>query len=135
MEYSEYRGFDAVGLAELVVKGDVSAVELLDTAIARAEKVNPRLNAIVHPMYELARKRAGGELAGPFAGVPFLIKDLGQDYAGLPTGSRSRAMRNHVAESHSMVVQRWLDAGLVIFGKTGTPELGIKGVTESAATG
>jgi amidase len=135
MEYSEYRRFDAVGLAGLVARGDVSPADLLDVAIARAEKVNGRLNAIVHPMYDLARRRAAGELEGPFAGVPFLIKDLGQDYEGLPTGSGSRAMRDHVAPSHSMVVERWLAAGLVIFGKTSTPELGTKGVTESVATG
>ncbi|MFE3907807.1 hypothetical protein ACFXPY_48350 [Streptomyces sp. NPDC059153] len=82
MEYSEYRNFDAVGLAELVARGDVSATELLAVAIGRAEDVNPQVNAIVHPMYEIAQKRAATELSGPFAGVPFLIKDLMQDYAG-----------------------------------------------------
>jgi amidase len=135
MDYSEYRRFDAVGLAELVARGDVSPTELLDTAIGRAEQVNGRINAIVQPMYELARARAANDLAGPFAGVPFLIKDLGQDYAGLPTGGGSRALRNHVAASHSMVVQRWLDAGLVVFGKTSTPELGTKAVTEPVSSG
>ncbi|MBP2319958.1 amidase [Kibdelosporangium banguiense] len=135
MDYSEYRRFDALGLAELVARGEVSPVELLDVAIGRAEQVNGRLNAIVQPMNELARKRAATELKGPFAGVPFLIKDLGQDYEGLSTGGGSRALRNHVAASHSMVVERWLDAGLVIFGKTSTPELGTKAVTEPLATG
>ncbi|MET0233739.1 MAG: amidase family protein [Kibdelosporangium sp.] len=135
MEYSEYRRFDAVGLAELVARGDVSPADLLSVAIGRAEKVNGSLNAIVRPMYELARERATTSLSGPFAGVPFLIKDLGQDYQGLPTGGGSRALRNHVAASHSAVVQQWIDAGLVIFGKTSTPELGTKAVTEPLAGG
>lgn len=135
MEYKEYRQYDAVGLAELVSRGDVSPGELLDVAVARAEAVNGRVNAIVRPMYDIARERAGTGLTGPFAGVPFVIKDLGQDYAGLPTGGGSRAFRNHAAPEHSIVVQRWLDAGLVIFGKTNTPELGSKGVTEPVANG
>ena len=135
MDYDEYRRYDGVGLAELVARGDVSATELLDVAIGRAEQVNPKLNAIVRPMYEIAKERAAGELSGPFAGVPFLLKDLGQDYQGLPTGSGSRSMRGHRAAAHSVVVQRWLDAGLVIFGKTATPEFGTKAVTESEATG
>ncbi|GAA4548111.1 amidase [Amycolatopsis samaneae] len=135
MEYSEYRRFDAVGLAELVARGEVSPAELLDVAIARAEQVNGSLNAIVYPMYELARKRAAAELSGPFAGVPFLLKDLKQDYAGVPTGSGSRSLRHRPASTHSATVRRWLDAGLVIFGKTATPEFGSKAITESAATG
>lgn len=135
MEYSEYRNFDAVGLAELIARGDVSAAELLAVAIGRAEQVNPQVNAIVYPMYEIARKRAATDLSGPFAGVPFLIKDLMQDYAGLPTAGGSRSLRGHVAPAHSTVVQRWLDAGLVIFGKTNTPEFGSKPVTEPAAAG
>ncbi|KHF45060.1 amidase [Saccharomonospora viridis] len=135
MDYSEYRRFDAVGLAELVAKREVSPAELLETAIARAEQVNGRLNAIVHRMYDIARKRAATELSGPFAGVPFLLKDLKQDYEGVRTGAGSRALRDHVATRHSAVVQRWLDAGLVVFGRTATPEFGTKGITESAATG
>ncbi|MCE7006231.1 amidase [Kibdelosporangium philippinense] len=135
MDYDEYRRYDAVGLAELVARGEVSPVELLDVAIERAEQVNPKLNAIVYPMYEIARKRAAANPAGPFAGVPFLIKDLGQDYQGLPTGSGSRSLRGQVAVSHSVNVQRWLDAGLVIFGKTATPEFGAKPVTEPEVTG
>ncbi|RSM75128.1 amidase [Kibdelosporangium aridum] len=134
MDYDEYRRYDAVGLAELVARGEVSAVELLDAAIERAEQVNPKLNAIVYPMYDIARKQAA-TATGPFAGVPFLIKDLGQDYQGLPTGSGSRSLRHHPAPSHSVTVQRWLDAGLVIFGKTATPEFGTKAVTEPEATG
>ena len=135
MDYDEYRRFDAVGLAELVARGEVSAAELLEVAIGRAEQVNPRLNVIARPMHDVARERAKTELSGPFAGVPFLIKDLGQDYQGQPTGAGSRSLRGHRAAEHSAVVRRWLDAGLVVFGKTTTSEFGTKAVTESVATG
>ncbi|PYC67433.1 amidase [Streptomyces tateyamensis] len=135
MEYADYREYDAVGLAELVARREVSAAELLEAAIARAEAVNGKVNAIVSPMYELARERAGQQLTGPFAGVPFLLKDLHQDYAGRPTGSGCRALGSLAATEHSAVVQRWLDAGLVVFGKTNTPEFGAKGITEPEAGG
>ncbi|MEU0099778.1 amidase [Streptomyces sp. NPDC006267] len=135
MDYAEYRTYDAVGLAELVAAGEVSPCELLETAITRAEAVGERLNAVVRPMHDLARARAKEPLSGPFAGVPFLVKDLLQDYAGVPTGSGSHALNHIPAEQHSAVVSRWLDAGLVIFGKTNTPEFGTKGITEPEANG
>ncbi|GAA3220307.1 amidase [Actinocorallia longicatena] len=135
MDYSEYRRFDAVGLAEIVARGEVSPGEVLEAAIDRAEGVGGKLNAIVRPMYEVARERAGTTLEGPFAGVPFLLKDLGQDYEGQPTTGGSRSLAGHVAEGHSVIVRRWLDAGLVVFGKTNTPEFGTKSVTEPVATG
>ncbi|MYR98250.1 MULTISPECIES: amidase [unclassified Streptomyces] len=135
MDYAEYRRYDAVGLAELVAAKEVSPGELLEAAIARAEAVDGRLNAIVRPMHDLARARAKEPLSGPFAGVPFLVKDLLQDYAGVPTGSGNRALNRRPAERHSAVVSRWLDAGLVVFGKTNTPEFGAKGITEPEANG
>ncbi|VFA97795.1 amidase [Nocardia cyriacigeorgica] len=135
MRYDEYRAHDAVGLADLVARGEVSPAELLEVAIARCEQVDGRINAVVRQMHDSARTRARDQLTGAFAGVPFLIKDLLQDYAGLPTGSGSRALRGQVASQHSASVQRWLDAGLVIFGKTNTPELGAKPVTEPEASG
>ncbi|MFJ4380871.1 amidase [Streptomyces albidoflavus] len=135
MEYAEYRAHDAVGLAALVAGGEVSAAELLEVAVARAEAVDGKLNAVVRPMHDLARERARTPLTGPFAGVPFLIKDLSQDYAGLPTGSGSRSLAHRPAERHSAVVERWLEAGLVIFGKTNTPEFGAKGITEPEVNG
>ncbi len=133
MDYAEYRSYDAVGLAALVAKGEVSAGELLTTALARAADVDGRIGAIVRPMHDVARARAAGELNGPFAGVPFLIKDLGQHYAGLPTGAGTRALADVPATAHSEVVRRWLDAGLVVFGKTTTPEFGAKAITEPVA--
>lgn len=130
MGFAEYDRYDGVGLAELVAKGEVTASELLEEAIARAERVNPRLNAIVLKMYDEARSRAGGALSGPFAGVPFLLKDLAAGYAGVPLQSGSRLYRGYIPEEHSELVRRYLDAGLVVFGKTNTPELGIVPVTE-----
>ncbi|MBO2456006.1 amidase [Actinomadura violacea] len=135
MEYAEYRARDAVGLAALVTAGETTSAELLDAAIARADAVNAKINAIVRPMHDLARARAAEPPAGPFAGVPFLLKDLSQDYAGLPTGSGNRALREIPAAEHAEVVRRWLDAGLVVFGKTNTPEFGAKGITEPEVNG
>ncbi|GAY09098.1 amidase [Pseudonocardia sp. N23] len=135
MDYTEYRRHDAVGLAELVAKGEVGASDLLETAISRAAEVEPRIHAIVRPMHEIARARAAGPLSGPFAGVPFLLKDLGQHYAGLPTGAGSRSLAAYAQPAHAVVVQRWLDAGLVPFGKTNTPEFGAKAITEPEVNG
>lgn len=131
----DYLRHDALGLAELVAAGEVSAAELLEAAISRAGQVNPRINALVIPMFEQARSRVREPLAGPFAGVPFLIKDIIQDYAGVPATSGSRALRDWKPPSHASYTQRCLDAGLVIFGKTATPELALKGITESQAWG
>ncbi|GGM46376.1 putative amidase [Longimycelium tulufanense] len=130
MDFEEYRRFDALGLAELVARGEVSAAELLETALVRAERVNPRINAIVRTMETQAKERVSQDLSGPFAGVPFLIKDLHQDFAGEPTAGGCRPLAGHPVLESSATVRRWLDAGLVIFGKTNTPEFGAKGVTE-----
>jgi amidase len=130
VEHAEYRRHDALGLAGLVRTGEVSPAELLDAALARAAVVDPVVHFLARPMVEQARARVTETLTGPFAGVPFLIKDLGQHYAGLPTGSGCRALASHPAPEHAEVVRRWLDAGLVIAGKTTTPEFGAKGVTE-----
>ena len=132
MNAEEYLELDGLALAGLVAAGEVTSAELLDTARARAAKVNPRINAIVRPMDDQADARVaeGALLDGPFAGVPFLIKDLAQDYAGLPTSWGSRSLANAPAAEHATVTRRWLGAGLVIFGKTNTPELGARGITE-----
>ncbi len=130
MGFAEYDRYDALGLAELVDKGEVTALELLEEAIARAERVNPRLNAIVIRMHDIARERVKAPLSGPFAGVPFLMKDLAAGYAGVPLQSGSRMYRGFLPEKHSTLTQRYLDAGLVVFGKTSSPELGLVPVTE-----
>ena len=131
MDFDDYRAHDATGLAKLIADKEVSAAEVMSAARERAAAVNPHINAIVRDV-----PVASGDTPGvPFAGVPFLIKDLAQDYAGLPTSSGSRSLMTTRAPEHATVVQRWIDAGLVIFGKTNTPEFGAKGITEPVAWG
>ena len=134
---SDYLCYDAIGLAERVRTREISARELLDTAIARAEAVNPAINAIVLKDYDAARRRAlrdgdgtGGLAPGPLAGVPFLVKDLGAPVAGLPMTLGSRHYRHYVPAADAPVVTRIRGAGLNIFGKTSTPELGQMPYTE-----
>lgn len=136
MEMNEYLDHDATALAELLAGGDVTAAELLTLARRRRDEVNPALNAIVADLDDVADQQAADPtLAGRFAGVPFLIKDLGQEYAGFPTSNGSRSLVEDVADRHSLVTERFLDAGLVVFGKTNTPEFGAKAITESEQWG
>lgn len=130
MHFDEYLQHDATSLAALVAAGEVAPTELLDLALARQAQVHGQVNAVVRLMEEQARRQLQGPLRGPFAGVPFLLKDTLQDYAGLPTTNASRAMRGHVPAQHASVVRRYLDAGLVVFGKTNLPEFALKGVTD-----
>ncbi|MET0287303.1 MAG: amidase, partial [Polyangiales bacterium] len=133
----DYLRHDATGLAELVSRGEVTAFELLERAIACAERENPRLNGIVTPFHALARARARSTLKGPFAGVPFLLKDLFQSYAGVPAswGNKARKKAPQPAIEHDEITRRWLAAGVVPFGMTNTPEFGAKGITEPEAWG
>ncbi|WP_134768614.1 amidase [Nocardioides sp. 1609] len=126
MEHEEYAQHDAVGLAELVRTGQSTPAELLRAARERMAAVNDRINAIVVDV----DPPDDASTDGPFAGVPFLVKDLGQDVRHYPTSGGSRSLSTLPATEHATVVQRWLDAGLVIFGKTNTPEFGAKGITE-----
>jgi Asp-tRNA(Asn)/Glu-tRNA(Gln) amidotransferase A subunit family amidase len=126
---NEYGSFDAVGLADLVARREVTADELLAAARARAEEVNPQINAIVA---DVDPPSAGD---GPFAGVPFLLKDLVQSIAGVPTSNGCRALRDLPMPVTTTGVQRFIGAGLQIFGKTNTPEFGAKAVTEPEALG
>lgn len=130
MNIDEYMSYDATGLAELVATGEVTAAELLDLARARLAEVNPALGAVVLETAENADVQAAGVLTGPFAGVPFLIKDLGQEYRGYPTTCGSKSLRDVIETENALVTDRFLEAGLVIFGKTATPEFGAKGITE-----
>jgi Asp-tRNA(Asn)/Glu-tRNA(Gln) amidotransferase A subunit family amidase len=122
---------DGLGLAGLVRRGEVSAKELLDEAVARVEALNPKVNAVVTRMYDAARAAVGAGLpSGPFTGVPYLLKDIGALYAGAVTSAGSRAFADAVADHDSEITARLKRAGLVIFGKTNTPEMGIATSTE-----
>ncbi len=92
MAISEYGKYDALGLAALVAKKKVKPSELLEEAISRAEKLNPKLNAIVYKDYENARRRTKVKLRGPFAGVPFLLKDIFALSTTMPTRQASKFM-------------------------------------------
>lgn len=122
---------DATALAELVRRGEVTPLELVDSAIERIERTNAQLNAVITPMYDIAREAARGELPdGPFKGVPFLLKDLQASYAGVRMTGGSRYLQNFVPDHDSELVARYKRAGLVILGKTNTPEFGILPTTE-----
>ncbi len=134
---SDYLSCDAVALADRVRKGEVSARELTEIAIARAQQINPQINAVVVPLYDIARRRAEEKLTGPLAGVPFLIKDLFHDYSGGPAtwGCAALKRADFRPRRHSEIVRRWLAAGLVVLGRTNTPEFGAKGITEPECWG
>ena len=122
---------DGLGLADLVRRREVSPKELLDAAIARVEARNPALNAVVTRMYDAARGAVSAGLpSGPFTGVPYLLKDIGALYAGAVTSAGSRVFADAVADHDSEITARLKRAGLVIFGKTNTPEMGIATSTE-----
>lgn len=122
---------DATAQAELVRKKEVKAIELVEAAIERIEQLNPTLNAVVTPMYEQAREAAAGKLPdGPFAGVPYLLKDLLAFYAGVRMTFGTRLFSNYVPDHDSELVVRLKRAGLIIVGKTNTPEFGILPTTE-----
>ena len=127
----EYESYDGLGLADLVRRREVLASEVTEAAIARIEARNPAVNAVIHTMFEQARRAASGPLPdGPFSGVPFLLKDLLAACAGEPLTSSCRLLAAYVPDHDSELVARHRRAGLVILGKTNTPELGILGVTE-----
>jgi amidase len=122
---------DATGQAALVREGKVSSTELVCAAIERIEQLNPELNAVIHPMFELALERAQAPLTGPFSGVPFLLKDLGAEYRGTPlTDGSAFVAGRYSSTSDSELVRRYKAAGLVILGKTNTSEFGLLPATE-----
>lgn len=136
LPHDEYAAQDAVGLAALVRKGEVGATELLEAAIARAEAVNPAINAVVLKHYELARQTLATSVpTGPLAGVPWLLKDLGIELKGTVTTNGCRFFRDAVADFDSTLVERYRRGGLVIFGKTASPEFGQTATTESRLWG
>ncbi|MET3107753.1 amidase [Oxalobacteraceae bacterium GrIS 2.11] len=132
---SDYVQLDATAMAALVRNNEISGSELLAAALRQYERVNPQINAISALMLEQAKEQAKAGSAGLLAGVPMLIKDVTQDYAGMPTSYGSRAFRHITPTCHATVVQRLCDAGALIFGKTTTSELALKAVTETTAFG
>ena len=133
---SDYAQYDGLGLAELVVKKKVKPIELLDEAIGRAERLNPTLNAIIFKDYERARDAAKGKLPkGPFAGVPFLLKDILAFAEGMPTRQGAEFIPAIPWPHDSYLVAKFKQAGLIPFGKTNAPEFGLVPTTESRLYG
>jgi amidase len=136
MDFSDYAEYDGLGLAGLVRRGEVTPAELVEAAIARIERHDGALNAVVHKAYDEARRVAAAPLPdGPFAGVPFLIKDLGAQVKGWPRTSGSMFAQVAADDADSELIRRYRASGVVLLGKTNTPELGIPGVTNSERLG
>src|SRR2546423_12702183 len=135
MAFSEYGSYDGMGLAELVRKKQVSAGELLDEAIVRTAKIDPQINAVVVKHYDHAERQLERRLPdGPFTGVPFLLKDL-EILAGTRTTSGASLYNDNVADHTGTLAERFLRAGVTIFGKSSTPEFGLMPTTESRLFG
>jgi amidase len=138
MAFAEYAEYDGLGLASLVAKRHVTALELADEAIARIEKHNPRLNAVIYKMYDQGRETArqlAGAGEGRFRGVPFLLKDILGNYAGVPTAAGARFLLDLPTIQDDTLVTRFKAAGLVTLGKTNVPEFGLLPTTESVLYG
>jgi amidase len=133
---AEYPSYDGLGLAGLIAKKKISPLELLNAVRQRVDAFNPKLNACCHLFFDKAEAQISEGLgAGPFRGVPFVLKDIGQHLGGTITSAGSRIWKDSVAQSDSTLVERYKQAGLVIFGKTNSPELGLTTSTESVAFG
>jgi amidase len=128
---------DATAQAELVALGKLTAAELVDAAIERIEQVDPALNAVIHRRFEQARDEAGREAGGPFAGVPFLVKDAVCHTAGDPYHLGMRALKDAgwYEREDTWLAARFRAAGFVFVGKTNTPELAASITTEPVAYG
>ncbi len=121
---------DLTALAQLVRSKAVSPLELVDESIRRIEELNPKLNAVIIPMYDAAREAARAPVTGPFAGVPYLIKDILAQIKGVRYTGGSRLLKDHVSSDDSELVARLRRAGLIFVGKTNTPEFGFLPTTE-----
>lgn len=131
LSFEDYVRHDALALAGLIRKGEVSAAEVVEAAIARTEAVNPKINAVVERLYDRARAAAASGLEGPLAGVPWAVKDLGHEIAGVRLTSGSVGFKDYVASADSESVRRMKAAGLNIFATSTSPEFGLTVTTES----
>ena len=125
---SEFARFDAMGLADEIRCKNISASEVLEASISAIEALNPRLNAVICKLYALARDQLTTSIPGaPLYGVPFFATDLFAEIAGTPLSEGSAFLRDHYTSmQNSELMKRWRAAGLVLVGKTNTPEFGMK---------
>lgn len=134
--YKELAFLDTTALAKLIRKKEIQPIELIEYTIRQIEKINPQLNAVVTPMYDEARGAAQKSLPdGPFAGVPFLIKDVTASYKGVRMTCGTKNMKDFIADHDSELVSRFKKAGFITVGKTNTPEMGLMTTTESRLLG
>ena len=125
---------DGTAMAAGIAAGETTALEQVEAAVARANAVEPRINAIVTETFEVARSDAAGLLSGAFAGVPSFIKDL-IDWRGAPTLAGSRGLAGHRATEDNPFARKWRGAGIVSLGKSATPEAGLISSTEPLSNG
>jgi amidase len=133
MKVDHYRKHDALSLANLVRGGEVSAAEVCDAAIASIEETNPVLNAVVAERFDQARAEARKVVPGqdrPFAGVPILLKGLVQTHCDMPSAEGSRFLKHYRPTATSELASRMEAAGVIVLGKTNTPEFGLSATTE-----
>jgi amidase len=135
MRLPEYDDLDATALADLVRRKEVSPGELLEAAVERIQARNPRLNAVILQTFDRAREALPRLPEGPLRGVPFLVKDLKLQVAGLPTSNSSKLSLDRLATRSSVLWQRYEAAGVQLVGKASSPEFGIMGITEPAVRG
>lgn len=130
-QFEDVADLDAVAQAALIRRGDITPLELVDSAIARIENLNPILNAVVTPMFEQAREQARGQLPdGPFKGVPILVKDLLAEVAGIRMTEGSAFLTDFIPDDDTELVSRLKRSGLIIIGKTNASEFGLLPTTE-----
>jgi amidase len=135
MKGFKYKDYDGLGLAELVTRKEVHPIELVEEAITAIDTLNPKMNAVINKMYEQARKAAGQQLTGSFAGVPMLLKDISQEMEGEPITAGSKAFSEYRAKVDSEYARRLRQAGVVFIGQTNVPEFALVAVTEPAHYG
>src|SRR5262249_15764637 len=136
MPFTEYVEYDGVGLADLIARREVTTLEVIDAAIARAEELDPRLNAIVYRTFDHARQPARHALPDtPFRGFPFLLKDTLARTPEAPPRSASAFMPAAPAPYDAELTARFRRAGLISLGKTNAPEFGLLPITESKLYG
>ena len=134
--FKEYGSYDALGLAELIAQKQVKPEEVLEAAVERIEAVDPKINAVVQKQYDDARAAIRAGLPqGPLSGVPFLLKDLYTWQKAARVGNGSRIYDSFVADHDFTLVERYKAAGLVILGRTNTPEFGLNAATEPVVNG
>jgi len=133
---AEYDKYDGLGLAALIANRQITPVELLSAVKQRLELLNPKLNATAHVFFDKAENQIKQGLPdGPFKGVPFALKDLGQQLAGTVTSYGSRVFKDNTPDFDSTLVTRYKRAGLVFFAKSTSPEFGLTTTTESVLFG